>query len=348
VTEPFRIEPTFSPRIWGSLSLAPIFPDKKNLQEPIGEAWLTDVRCRIASGRFEGRSLGEVWRLLPADWRGERCAAMTDFPLLVKFIFPADKLSIQVHPDDAYASEHERPAGGRGKTEMWHVVAAKPDAKLLLGLRAGTTKEKFAAALKSDSLEELFQTHNVQAGQTFFIPPGTPHTIGPGMILCEVQQYSDLTYRVHDYGRVDAQGRPRKLHVRKALDVIRFGDVCVENVPPLESGTVEGCTRLLAACRYFATQRLEMSSRVEMRSSLGSFHLIVVLSGRGEIRWNGTKAAYGLGECWFVPASLNVYEIVPSGQSVFLQSLVPDLGELRATLRATGAAESQITRVLFE
>src|SRR5215475_3027542 len=130
--EPFRIESTFSPRLWGSHTLAPLFPSKANLDEPIGEAWLTDVNCRIATGSFSGISLADAWREMPAEWRGTTFAAAGDFPLLVKFIFPTDKLSIQVHPNDAYASVHEKPAGGRGKTEMWHVVSAKPAASLLV------------------------------------------------------------------------------------------------------------------------------------------------------------------------------------------------------------------------
>jgi mannose-6-phosphate isomerase len=123
--EPTRIEPVFSPRIWGARSLAPLFPEKTNLKEPLGEAWLTGVDCRIVSGPYTGKTLGEAWREMPAEWRGTRLASTTHFPLLVKFVFPTDKLSIQVHPDDAYAALHEQAAGGRGKTEMWYAVSAE-------------------------------------------------------------------------------------------------------------------------------------------------------------------------------------------------------------------------------
>src|SRR5215470_16355037 len=126
--EPFRIEPTFSPRLWGSRSLTPLFPDKPNLTEPIGEAWLSDVNCRISSGSFSGIPLKDAWREMPAEWRGTKFSTPGDFPLLAKFIFPTDKLSIQVHPDDAYAAANEQASGGRGTTEMWHIVSAKPDA----------------------------------------------------------------------------------------------------------------------------------------------------------------------------------------------------------------------------
>src|SRR5215470_15515568 len=135
--EPFRIEPIFVERIWGARSLAPLFPAKKELPAPIGEVWLTGYDCRIGTGAFTGKTLREAWHQMPREWRGAQLAAQDDFPLLVKFIFPTDKLSIQVHPDDAYASVHEKAAGGRGKTEMWHAVSAEPGAQVLAGLKSG-------------------------------------------------------------------------------------------------------------------------------------------------------------------------------------------------------------------
>src|SRR5437764_14428204 len=185
-------------------SLAPLFPEKTNLPEPIGEAWLTGIDCKIVTGPYAGKTLGEAWREMPPEWRGTRCSDPDYFPILVKFIFPDDKLSIQVHPDDAYAAIHEKAAGGRGKTEMWHAVSTTAGAQLLLGLKPGVSKEKFREGLASHTLEELFETHSVRTGDTFFVPPGTPHSIGPNMVVCEVQEYSDLTYRVYDFARIDA------------------------------------------------------------------------------------------------------------------------------------------------
>ena len=348
IPEPFRIEPTFSPRIWGARSLAPIFPDKNDLGEPIGEAWLTDVRCQVASGQFQGMSLGEAWRYMPVEWRGERCAATQDFPLLVKFIFPNNKLSIQVHPDDEYASKHEAAAGGRGKTEMWHVVSAERDAQVFIGLKPGTTKKEFASAIGKRGLEELFQPHAVEARETFFIPAGIPHTIGPGMILCEVQQYSDLTYRVYDYGRVDGAGKPRELHIEKAMDVIRFGHQAIHRMQPLSWSSQMMTISLLVACRYFSTERWRIAEHFTARPKTDAFNLLVVLSGSGEIRYSIKKARYNQGECWFMPASLKHYELVPSGESVFLRAFVPDLEVLRSNLRSLGVADSQIAEVVVE
>src|SRR6202048_908113 len=257
--EPIRIEPIFSPRLWGSRSLAPIYLEKNNLAEPLGEAWLTGVDCKIASGPFSGKSLGDAWSAMPVEWRGTRLVSCKDFPILVKFIFPQDKLSIQVHPDDAYAAPHEQAAGGRGKTEMWHAVSSEPGARLLLGLKPGTDKEKFLDAMKENRLEDVFQSRPVTAGDTFFVAAGTPHTIGPRMILCEVQEYSDLTYRVYDYGRVDDKGRLRELHIEKAMEVMKFEAEAPSKIIPLQLPSSHAVTKtLLSACSFFAVERWEL------------------------------------------------------------------------------------------
>jgi len=318
------------------------------LPEPLGEAWLTDVQCHIANGAFRGKTLDDAWMRMPADWQGERCTDMPHFPLLVKFIFPTDKLSIQVHPDDDYAEKHEFTAGGRGKTEMWHAVSAQGEAKLFLGLKPSVTRQKFSAAVGSNELEAFFQEYTVESADTFFVPAGTPHSIGPGMILCEVQEYSDLTYRVYDYERRDAQGKPRPLHIQKALDVIRFDAPQVGKVRPLRWGSQKMEISLLAACRYFATERWRLTERFFARPQTDSFNLVVVLSGGGELVWAGDKARYGRGECWFMPASLREYEIVPSAETILIRTFVPDLECLRQNLRGLGVADGRIRDTVFD
>ena len=345
---PFRIVATFYPRIWGKRSLAPIFPEKTGLSENIGEAWLTDARCVIANGPFGAKTLAEAWRAMPAEWKGARCAEMEDFPLLVKFIFPTDKLSIQVHPDDAYASVHEAAAGGRGKTEMWHVVSAEQGAELLLGLKSGVTKKQFAATIGSKSIEELFEVHPVEENNTFFVPPGVPHSIGGGVVVCEVQQYCDLTYRVYDYGRVDGHGKPRELHIEKAMDVIRFGGPRVDRVRPLEWASQKMGISLLAACKYFATEKWRIAELFTAKPKTDAFNLLAFLGGKGKIRWDGGMAHYHQGECWFMPASLHSYELIPDEEETSLiRTFVPDLDLLRENLRALGVAEGKISDLVF-
>ncbi len=345
--EPLRIEPIFSPRLWGSRSLAPLYPKKSNLTEPLGEAWLTGVDCKIATGPFEGKTLGTTWSEMPAEWRGARLASRKDFPILVKFIFPQEKLSIQVHPNDAYAAAHEQAAGGRGKTEMWHAVSADPGAQVFVGLKSGVDKKKFLGALAEDKLEELFLSHAVHGGDTFFVPAGTPHTIGPGMVLCEVQEYSDLTYRVYDYGRLDAHGRPRELHLEKALEVIMFGSACVPKAIglPLASGPVS--KTLLAACSYFATERWEFRASAQSESLRANFELFIILAGSGHIHWQGSPAAYQAGQCWLIPAALGKFSLQPEQSTSAIRTYVPDLENLRAELRHAGVSEAQLAQTIF-
>jgi len=346
--EPFRIEPTFSPRIWGSHSLAPLFPQKSNLKEPIGEAWLSDVNCRISTGSFAGITLADAWREMPAEWRGTIFAEARDFPLLTKFIFPAEKLSIQVHPDDVYATVHEKTAGGRGKTEMWHVVSAQPNASLLLGLKLGTSKESFLVGLEKHTVEDLFQRHSAQAGDTFFVPAKTPHTIGPNMVVFEVQQYSDLTYRVYDYGRTDPSGKPRELHLENALAVMNFNGGVVEKVPRIALPTQRGTRALLAACPYFAAERAEYVGLCDCSTNKARSELLVVLYGNGEIRWTGGEANYAPGECWFIPANLDVFVIQPLNESSIIRTYVPDLAASKKRWQESGISPSAISRTVFD
>jgi mannose-6-phosphate isomerase len=346
--EPTRIEPIFSPRIWGARSLAPLFPEKTNLNEPLGEAWLTGVDCTIASGPFAGKTLGEAWREMPVEWRGTRLASTEHFPLLVKFIFPTDKLSIQVHPDDAYAAAHEQAAGGRGKTEMWHALAADTGAQVLVGLKPGVDKKKFSDALNENRIEELFLSHRVKSGDTFFLPAGTPHTIGPGMILCEVQEYSDLTYRVYDYGRVDAHGKPRELQIQKALNVIQFGLPRDGKASQIRLPGQKLHRSLLAACRYFATERWENFATLETEPHADHFDLLVVLAGCGDFTWSGGTAKFQPGHCWFIPAGLGRFALHIKKPMKLLRTYVPDLGALRSELQQAGHSTQKIAETVFD
>ncbi len=360
--EPFRIEPKFVERIWGMRSLAPLFPEKTNLPETIGEVWLTAVDCKVATGPFAGKTLGEAWREMPPDWRGTRFAEPSDFPLLIKFIFPNDKLSIQVHPDDAYASVHEKAAGGRGKTEMWHVLSAEPGAQVLAGLKPGTTREKFVASLEANALEELFVSWPVAAGDTMFLPARTPHTIGPGMVICEVQEYSDLTYRVYDYGRLDASGKPRELHIQKALEVMCFGPTSGGKTRPLSVSTKLCQRSILSACSYFAVERLEPLA-LQSTTDREHFDLLIFASGNGVLDGPSFAVPYRQGECWLLPANLGQFYVIagakfPAKNRQYEQSMgtepttairayVPNFSNFKSQLIQDGVSESQMSQFLF-
>jgi mannose-6-phosphate isomerase len=346
--EPFRIEPIFSPRLWGARSLAPLYPEKSNLAEPIGEAWLTGVDCRVASGPFAGKTLREAWREMPPEWRGTRFTEPGDFPILIKFIFPNDKLSIQVHPDDAYAAAHEQAAGGRGKTEMWHALYAESDARVLIGLDPKVDEEGFIKGIENRTLENLFVHWRVQPGDTFFVPAGTPHTIGPGMVLCEIQEYSDLTYRVYDYGRVDAKGIPRELHVEKALDVIQFGRPIGAKTSRIRLRAHGSDVALIAACRYFATERWKIRAETDVPTHAEHFELLVILTGNGNLTWETGSAKFRNGECWLIPAGIEKLALAPGSLLKILRTYVPDLVALRARLKDAGRGFQAIEKTIFD
>jgi mannose-6-phosphate isomerase len=343
-----RIEPVFVPRIWGVRSLAPLYPEKSNMSEPIGEVWLTGIDCRIVSGPFLGKTLGEAWREMKTLWRGTLLKNVDDFPILVKFIFPSDKLSIQVHPDDVYAAAHEAAAGGRGKTEMWHVISATTGAQVLVGLKPGTDKEKFLGGLAQRTLENLFEVYPVRTGDTFFVPAGTPHTIGPNMVVFEVQEYSDLTYRLYDYDRVDAQGNPRTLHVAKALEVVKFGAIKGGRVPALELSATGLKKELLAGCRYFVAERWEFSKPTELYTNAEHFNILIFLSGEGEIEAENQRVRYHQGEVWFVPACISSPKVIPGKPTTFLRAYVADMEDFKSNLLDEGFDAASIAQTIFE
>jgi mannose-6-phosphate isomerase len=321
---PLLLDPQFVHRIWGARSLAPLFPHMTSLPEPVGEVWLTGNNCRIASGAFAGRTLADAWRAMPAEYAGTRMDTKEPFPLLVKFLFPEDILSIQVHPGDDYVRLHEAHTGWTGKTEMWHVVAARPGAEVLVGLKPEITREGFRRAIADGTAEQCLERIPITAGDTIFVPAGTVHTIGPGSVLCEIQQNSDLTYRVFDYNRRDASGQPRELHIEKALAVARFGPQRGGKVGPLAGRERLGGSSLVS-CPYFEVQRYaeEIPCDFEESASAESFHLIIFLEGAGAVSFPGGRLGFSQGQAWLMPAGLGGYRLDPARPSVLLRCRVP-------------------------
>jgi mannose-6-phosphate isomerase len=308
---------------------------------------LTALDSRIPNGPFAGKTLGQAWRTMPWEWRGTRTQHFCEFPLLVKFLFPNDKLSIQVHPDDSYAARFERTAGGRGKTEMWHIVHARPGAALLLGLKPGVTKEDFAAAASNNTVADLLARHEVRQGETYFVAAGTPHAILPGMVVCEVQEYSDLTYRVFDYCRVDAHGKPRELHLQKALQVTNFQGTRHGRIPPMSLHSPDANKHLLAVCEFFATERWDCDRATHIEGDPAEFQLLIFLSGQGLLHDAELAYPYRPGQAWFVPAALELALLQPSEPTSLLRVVVPDAKRLATQLRSQGFEEKDVSRVVI-
>jgi mannose-6-phosphate isomerase len=345
---PARLEPIFSARPWGARTLAPFFPEKSNLVEPLGEAWMTGVECRFASGPFAGRKLGDVWPALPSAWTGTKIdSAAGSFPLLVKFIFAEEKLSVQVHPDDEYAARHEPAAGGRGKTEMWYAIHARPGAEVLAGLKPGVTSEIFKRAIEDGSAEDCLQHVPMRAGEAIFVPAGTAHTIGPGLVLCEIQEYSDLTYRVFDYNRRDAQGRSRELHIEKALQVMRFGEQRGGKISPARLARGGVSETFFIACRFFAAEKWEFAARTAAATSPEHFELLIFLEGSGSIDWGGESMEYAPAQTWLLPAALGEYHLAPGRRTSLLRACVPvPFEEFAHKLAAQGFSEAALSRLV--
>lgn len=344
---PVRLEPVFSPRPWGVRSLAPFFPEMSSLAEPIGEAWMTGSESRFANGPFAGQTLAEAWPTMPPEWIGATRARNSKIPLLVKFIFTEQMLSVQVHPDDAYAKQHESSAGGRGKTEMWYALRAREGTEVMVGLKPDVTRERFKGAIAGGTAENCLERIPVREGDTIFVPARTAHTIGPGLVLCEIQQHSDITYRVYDYNRRDAQGRTRELHVEKALAVMRFGSQKGGKIAPASISCGAARRAFLAGCNYFVTEKWEFEKRIDMQSSREHFDLLVILDGAGDFEYLEGSVEFGPAQVWMIPAALGKFEIRSKSRTSLLRTYVPvDLGEFRRELEAAGVGESERSRLV--
>jgi mannose-6-phosphate isomerase len=344
---PCRLEPLLVSRIWGRLWLDPLYAATQELGEPVGEVWLTGEGCRFADGPYAGETLGQAWREMPKEWKGSRLEGEAHFPLLAKFLFPDLTLSIQVHPDDEYAARHEAAAGGRGKTEMWYAVGAEAGAEVLVGFQPGVDEKTVRRSVAEGTIEACLRRVPVSAEDTVYVPAGTVHAIGPGQILCEIQEYSDLTYRLFDYNRTDSHGNPRELHIDKALDVIRLerpgaGKTrpLVQNIGPIELA-------YLAACRYFATERWRFREPVELASSMEHFDLLIFLAGRGEMIVGEDRREFQHGEAWFVPANFPGFRLAPATEVTLLRTYVPDLDTLARSLLREGVTREKLAGFLF-
>ena len=341
---PFRVEPRLDPKPWGSRGLErfgfPLPPDT-----PIGEALLTAHEARLHDGPLAGVQLGTLMAADPSGIAGRRGLAATGnlplFPLLVKLIDAAENLSIQVHPND----EAARSVNRLGKTEAWHVVSALPEAVLFVGLRSGVSVPTFRTVCRQGGpTSDYLRRIPAIPGTTILIPAGTVHAIGAGVLMYEVQQPSDVTYRLDDWGRVDAEGRPRDLHLdagSAAIDPENRPDA----IPPVSVGLTGG-RRLLAACRYFALEQLVLGTGEEEPLGLAapeSPQVVTCLQGDVTVTANDAATPLTLGETIVIPAAAGnarVRAIVPS---VLLRTWVPDLeSEVVQPARAMGATNDAI------
>jgi mannose-6-phosphate isomerase len=318
---PLSLERRLDSRIWGGDTLGP-WLGLADAPPQLAESWQVYEHNRVAGGPYAGETLAEVARRHGADLIGTRSFERygADFPLLAKFIDAADNLSVQVHPDDEYAHRMEAASGFYGKTEAWYILRAAPGADLIHGLAAPADRAVLAAAVADGTLMGLLRRVPAAASDTIFVPAGTIHAINAGIMLFEIQQKSDLTYRVYDYDRRDAHGRPRELHLGRALDVINYGAPPPAMVVPERLGTGRD---LLVACPYFAMERWQLQAAYETTTAPASFEILTAIDGAAGLAWAGGELRLARGESIVLPANLGAYTIHPDAAVTLLRCYIP-------------------------
>lgn len=285
-----KLTPTLKAYIWGGTRLKELY-GRDNGTDRISESWEVSVHPDGESRLPDGTTLTQYLKTHPQAVKGE-------FPVLIKYIDAKEKLSVQVHPDDAYARAHE---GDNGKTEMWYVIDAAEGAGIYCGFKKATTREELTEKARDGSVEELLNFIPVKKGDCYLIKAGTVHAICAGCLICEVQQSSNVTYRVYDYNRTDADGRKRPLQLEKALDVIDFSVYRDQTGSGRPEGVEGGSERLLTSCEYFTCKMLTLDGTHTMENA-DSFTALCVIGGEGEL--NGEPFASG--DSFFVPAGERV------------------------------------------
>ena len=317
---PLLMLPRFDPRPWGTRDLSPIYPNHK-FDENIGESWLTGDDCKVVNGPFTGQTLSQLSEECGVDLVGEAARDAKRFPLLMKFLFPLQKLSVQVHPDDEQALRVGQPWG---KTESWYVAHAKPGAQIALGLKPGVKLAEFEKAIHDQSAEELLNWMNISAGDMIYVAGGTVHTLGPGSVIVETQQQSDTTYRLYDYGR------PRELHLKDGLAAVRE-QTPSGKVVPVAPAEIRGSHNLhsrLVAAPYFVVDKFETKQALALKTRDGSgkssVQILVALDGCGVIEAAGKEpVTMAKGDAVVVPATIETFEVRPQWTLEFIRACVP-------------------------
>ncbi|HSY92028.1 MAG TPA: type I phosphomannose isomerase catalytic subunit [Candidatus Binatus sp.] len=317
---PLLMLPGFDPRPWGTLDLSPIYPNHK-FDEKIGEAWLSGDDCKVANGPLKGKTLAQLSQEHERELVGDAARDSTRFPLLLKFLFPHDKLSVQVHPDDAQALRVGQPWG---KTECWYIAHAKPGAQIALGLKPGVSVPQLEEAIHQKRAEDVLHWINVYAGDMIYVAGGTVHTLGPGSVVVETQQQSDTTYRLYDYGR------PRELHLKDGLAAVKVNANSgkVVRPAPVQLHGSKNRQAPLVSAPYFVVDMFEAKEPLELAtcddSGRSSVQILVALEGCGVIEAAGMDpVTLAKGDAVVVPACVGKFGVRPQWALEFLRAYVP-------------------------
>jgi mannose-6-phosphate isomerase len=317
---PLKFQPVFKDKIWGGRKIKEVLGMDFGKLPNCGEAWVVSGvvgnPTLVRNGFLAGNELNELVSVYMGDLVGDEVYDKfgDEFPLLIKYIDANDWLSIQVHPDDALAAKRKI---GRGKTEMWYIMEAEKESELISGFSKKVDKETYRKYLDGSRLKEILNFEKVEKGDVFFIPAGRVHALGPGILLAEIQQTSDTTYRIYDWDRIDAGGMKRELHTKEALDAIDFEVAGAYKTPykPEKNKTIS-----LVQCPQFTTNLLEYDQPISKDfEEIDSFVIYMGVEGNSRLKWEGGEEEIAPGEAVVIPNVINNIELKPTGKAKLLE-----------------------------
>ncbi len=313
---PMKMIPAYKDYLWGGERLAAQYGKSTKIR-PVAESW--EISCHpdgkslVKNGEYAGRSLDAVLKAHP-EMLGRACASGVPFPVLIKLIDAEESTSLQVHPADEYAKKAE---GQPGKNEMWYILDAKPGTSLLIGLKRPIFRAELRERIEEGTVLELVNSVSVKPGDCFLIPAGMLHAIGAGALIAEIQQSSNVTYRVYDYGRRDACGNPRTLHIDKAVDVTDTALTAENRASGAKARLRDGCISTpLAAWQWFQTELLDIKSHAFLKSGDKSFSCILAAEGKLFLKWRGDRLPLNRGESVFIPAGIGEFALYGQGKAL--------------------------------
>jgi len=320
---PLKLKPIYKERIWGGEKLKTLFNKNFAPLQHVGESWeLSDVEGDISvvsNGFLAGNNLRELIEIYMGDLVGDHIYEEFGnvFPLLIKFLDANDDLSIQVHPDNELALKRHN---SYGKTEIWYVLDAAPDAKLISGFAKKIDKEEYLEHLQNNTLDDVMKWHHVSKGDVFYIPAGKVHAIGKGNVILEIQQTSDVTYRIYDYNRTDNNGNPRELHTELAIDAINF-EYSENDKTVYESK--ENAENEIIRTPFFNINQLKINEKIDRDYyELDSFVILICTVGSAKIRYNDSEETIIKGETILIPAELNEIKLVPDEMTEIIEVFI--------------------------
>ncbi|MCA9060729.1 MAG: class I mannose-6-phosphate isomerase [Planctomycetaceae bacterium] len=321
--EPLVFTPILKRIRWGGRRLGTLLGKPLGPEADFAESWEiadhADGTSVVSEGPFQGRSLADLLRTHNEELLGKQAGA-TQFPLLIKFLDANDWLSLQVHPDDRQAPTYA--AGENGKTEAWIILEAAPDSRICCGLRDGVTPEQLQAALAAGDPQPLLHIYPVKAGDCVYVPAGTVHALGPGIVLAEVQEQSNLTFRLFDWGRLGTDGKPRPIHIEESIQCTRFDRGPVHCVRPAQLCDQDHRFEELVRCDHFVIRRHRAVDAWHLRTD-GRFRILIGMSGSGEVCTEQSTIDLQTGRTVLIPANCPELTIHPAAEMTLLEIMCP-------------------------